>query len=86
MFLHCDYLRSVMVLTNEESVWSLVNIEKRHGFWIEAQPQSHRQNEGSHQLQRQESMITTTRNNLCRQIVHSHAVLRLTPALIVTEP
>lgn len=49
-----DQLRyGAIALTNEESVWSLITIEQGHSFWVKTQPQSHCQNKGSHQLQRE---------------------------------
>lgn len=40
-----------MLLTDEECVRSLIAIQQRHGLGVKAQPQSHCQDKGSHQLQ-----------------------------------
>lgn len=39
------------MLTDEECVWGLIAIQQGHGLGVEAQPQSHRQDKGAHQLQ-----------------------------------
>lgn len=39
------------MLTDEECVWGLIAIQQGHGLRVEAQPQSHCQDKGAHQLQ-----------------------------------
>lgn len=38
----------VETLTNEESIWSCIAAEQGNGFWVKAEPQSHRQNKGTY--------------------------------------
>lgn len=54
-----DWPRCAVLLTDEECVRSLIAIQQRDGLGVEAQPQSHCQDKGSHQLQEGRQRLNT---------------------------
>lgn len=50
-----------VVLTNKKCVWRFIAVEKRHSLGVKAQPQPHRQDKGSHQLQDRKQTVNKYR-------------------------